>query len=133
MPALRDKGTREVAMASALEIATFLNAHSDGKLAAPATSQSAPGWMTHASEADLQQFMQYGNKVWRATLGPSDVLYTPTSYVVLHKTHVGADVFGIKVSCLSPHDMRVIPFSLESLSQVGRGRLVSSSNTLNSI
>jgi hypothetical protein len=44
-------------------------------------------------------------KVWRATLGPHDVLLLPAGYLVAERVGVVADTYGIKCSVLLPSDL----------------------------
>ena len=118
------KGCRMVSMASARDIAAFVNTASAADTAdqpqPTMTSTAAPGWFSNATQDDLQAFQERGYELWSATLNPTDILFTPACFVVAHRIFGKDDVFGIKVGLLSPADILALPFSIEGMKQIGK-------------
>jgi len=117
---LSTKGMRVVAAVKASDVLDFC---SNADVAnAPKTLHAAATWMSLANADKVQEFVGAGFKVFIATVGPGDVLYTPAGFLTAHKVMNSSNVLGLRVGCLglSGMDLPAIQGLLDSHKSAGK-------------
>ena len=90
-------------LVSAQEITEYLDTKAC-EAGDPTSIHHAPFWLQNADPSALKDFMDAGNKIWCATVGPLDLIYIPCGYVAAHKVAGNTNVVGLRVGVLTKKD-----------------------------
>eukprot|EP00971_Amphidinium_carterae_P337026 6473656-Amphidinium_carterae.4 len=111
LPTLRValRGVREVRVLKGWELSKFLSESSVTQ------KRTVEEWLETASTKEVESYIHAGNSLWKASLGPGDVLYTPGAYMVGQRAGNSEDHVGMRL-VVSPQ-----PVHLEAALKCGQG------------
>ncbi len=68
----------------------------------------------------MKEFIAKGFRLWGATLGPADVIFSPAGYVGTHKVMGASNLLGIRIGTVTPSDESILKDIKESHDKAGR-------------